>query len=143
MVLVRRLGKIDKFKKGIIALCCIGALSGGTYLYSYIAELNNYKTIVAGLQINELDLSQVKDGTFRGNCDAIFVAADVSVTVKDHKITEIQLIRHKTERGQTAEMIPAKVIKAQSLQVDTISGATNSSKVILKAIEIAVNSGRQ
>ncbi|NOW05431.1 uncharacterized protein with FMN-binding domain [Clostridium beijerinckii] len=30
------------------------------------------------------------------------------------------------------------VVKAQSLQVDTISGATNSSKTILKAIENAL-----
>lgn len=118
-------------------------MGGGAYLCSYISELNNYKTIITGIQINELNLSQVKDGTFLGSCDAIFVAADVSVTVKNHKITEIQLIRHKTERGQTAEIIPQKVVQAQSLQVDTISGATNSSKVILKAVETALHSGSQ
>ena len=134
---------MDKIKKSIIAIGCIGFLVGGAYLYSYIADLNNYKTVVAGLQINEPDLSQVQDGTFQGSCDTIFVAADVRVTVKDHKITDIQLIRHKTERGQKAEVIPEKVVKTQSLQVDTITGATNSSKVILKAIENALNSGRQ
>ena len=69
-------------------------------------------------------------------------AAKVSVTVKDNKITDITLLNHKNERGKPAEVIPEKVLKAQSLQVDTISGATNSSKVILKAIENALMSGK-
>lgn len=134
---------MSKFKKGMIAICCIGVLSGGIYLYSYISDLNSYKSIVAGLKIDEVNLSKVNDGTFQGSCDAILVAADVRVTVKDHKIIDIQLIRHKNERGQIAEVIPEKIINAQSLQVDTISGATNSSKVILKAIETALDSGKQ
>ncbi|MDO9547452.1 MAG: FMN-binding protein [Candidatus Marinimicrobia bacterium] len=33
------------------------------------------------------------------------------------------------------------MINAQSLQVDTISGATASSKVILEAIELALKNG--
>ena len=53
---------------------------------------------------------------------------------------EIVLIEHKNERGAAAEEITDKVIAAQSLQVDTISGATSSSKVVLKAIENALNS---
>lgn len=134
---------MDKFKKSMLVIGCIGVLSGGVYCYSYISALNNYQSIVAGLKIDEVDLSKVKDGTFQGSCDAIFVAADVSVTVKDHKIIDIRLIRHKTERGLSAEVIPEEVVDAQSLQVDTISGATNSSKVIIKAIETALESGEQ
>jgi uncharacterized protein with FMN-binding domain len=134
---------MDNLKKTIIVIICIGVLGGGLYLYSYISELNSYKSIVAGLTIDEVDLSQVKDGIFQGSCDAIFVAADVIVTVKSHKIIDCQLIRHKTERGQRAEVIPEKVVNAQSLQVDTISGATNSSKVILKAIETALDNGKR
>ena len=121
----------------------MGILGGGIYFYSYISDLNRYNSIVAGLKISEVDLSQVKDGTFQGSCDALFVAADVIVTVKSHKIINCQLIRHKTDRGQQAEVIPEKVVYAQSIQVDTVSGATNSSKVILKAIETALDSGKQ
>lgn len=68
------------------------------------------------------------------------VAADVSATVRNHKITDIKILRHKNERGQRAEVIPQRVLAAQSLKVDTVSGATNSSKVILKAIENALES---
>ncbi len=40
-----------------------------------------------------------------------------------------------------AEIITDKVIDTQSLQVDAISGATYSSKTILKAIENALKKG--
>ncbi|GAI95081.1 unnamed protein product, partial [marine sediment metagenome] len=36
-----------------------------------------------------------------------------------------------------------KVVEAQTLQVDAVSGATYSSKVILKAIENALNNANK
>jgi uncharacterized protein with FMN-binding domain len=134
---------MNNFKKSIIAVIGIVVLGGGIYLYMYFSNLNKYKSIVEGLKINTVDLAKVKNGTFEGSCDAILVGADVSVTVKDSKITDIKLLKHKTERGQKAEGIPEKVLQTQSLKVDTVSGATNSSKIILKAIEIALENGEK
>ena len=57
---------------------------------------------------------------------------------KQEKISNINILEHKNERGTPAEIIPKKVVDAQSLKVDVVSGATNSSKVILKAIENAL-----
>ena len=111
---------------------------GGKYLIS----VQNYKKTFSNLKISDVDLSKISDGKYTGSCDALYVAAEVSVTIKDHKITDIILLNHKTERGKSAEVIPGNVIKAQSLQVDTISGATNSSKVILKSIENALDSAK-
>ena len=48
------------------------------------------------------------------------------------------LQNQKESQGQGAEIIPEKVIEAQSLKVDSVSGATYSSKVILKAIQDAI-----
>ena len=67
-----------------------------------------------------------------------FIAAKVEVDIKDKKISNIKLLEHKNERGGKAEVIPERVVEAQSLKVDTISGATNSSKVILEAIQNAL-----
>lgn len=111
---------------------------GGKYLIS----VQKYKKTVKDIKISSVDLSKISDGKYTGSCDALYVAAEVSVTVKNHKITNIILLKHKTERGKQAEIITDKVMKAQSLQVDTISGATNSSKVILKSIENALDSAK-
>ena len=108
----------------------------------YGLELLNYKKTIKEIKIENVDLSTISDGKYTGSCDASYIAAEVSVTVKDHKITDISLLKHKNERGKPAEVIPQKVVETQNLKVDTISGATNSSKVILKAIENALISGK-
>lgn len=134
---------MDNNKKLIIAVVSIIVLFGGAYIAKYFFNMMKYKTIVKEVSISKVDLSKVPDGSFTGSFDAIFVGAKVNVTVQNHKIVDIKLINHKNERGQRAEVIPGKVVQAQSLQVDAVSGATNSSKVILKAIENALISGEK
>jgi len=132
---------MSNVKKIVLSAICIMILIIGVIGGNYLSSVQKYKTIIKELKISNVDLSKVNDGTYTGSCDAIYVAAKVSVTIKNHKIADIILLNHKYERGKPAEVIPANVVKAQSLKVDTISGATNSSKVILKSIENALKSG--
>lgn len=53
-------------------------------------------------------------------------------------LTGIDIIRHLNGLGSSAESIVDKIIEKQSLEVDAVSGATLSSKCILKAVENAV-----
>ncbi|WP_026881505.1 FMN-binding protein [Clostridium akagii] len=129
-------------KKIVITAVCIVALTVGIFGGRYIISVEKYKKTIKEIKIGTVDLSKISDGTYTGSFDAVYIAAKVSVTVKDNKITNIVLLNHKNERGKPAEVIPEKVVEAQSLQVDTISGATNSSKVILKSIENALESAK-
>ena len=126
------------FKKTLIGTLCLAVVValglGGKYLYDTV----QYQRMVAEIEIRTPDLSHLADGTYQGELDVGFIAAEVSVVVKDHTIAEITIVKHKNERGGPAEVIIDEVIATQSLEIDTISGATNSSKVILKAIEIAL-----
>ena len=97
---------------------------------------------LADTQIQNIDLTKVKDGTFEGKYQALPVAVEVKVTVANHKITGIELVKHTNGQGKAAEVIIEDVVSAQSLQLDVVSGATYSSKVILKAIEDALIKGR-
>lgn len=134
---------MSKTKKIILSSICIifiiGIIAGGKYLIS----VNNYQKAIKELTINNVDLSKISDGKYIGTYDADLISAKVSVTVKDHKIEEVDLLEHKNGKGKPAEIIPEMVVKAQSLKVDTISGATNSSKTILKAIENALVSSQK
>lgn len=103
--------------------------------------VNAYKEKIDETTITNVDLTKVSDGTYTGSYDATMVSAEVKVTIQDHKITDIVLVKHNNGKGAPAEVIPDKVKSAQSLDVDIVSGATSSSKVILKAIENALNSG--
>jgi len=88
--------------------------------------------------IGSVDLSLVKDGTWDGEQDNVGVA----VTVLNHRITSIDYTKTGwSSVGRKAQYIRNSIIQKQSLDVDVISGATISSKDILKAVEIALQKG--
>lgn len=59
-----------------------------------------------------------------------FIYAKAKVIVNQGEIKSIDIIKHKNHSGKEAEKVVNRVIKEQKIDVDTISGATNSSKVI-------------
>lgn len=93
---------------------------------------------LAHSEILDVNLASAEDGDYLGSYSVFPVSAEVRVTLKNHTISKIELLEHKNGQGQGAEIIPEKVAKAQSLKVDCVSGATYSSKVILKAIHNAL-----
>lgn len=131
-------------KKVVTVFVIVGVILAGYFgakgIQSYL-DLRKYQKQIEDIKIEDVNLSSIPDGTYVGKAEVLWIAAEVKVNVKDHKIVNIDLIRHKNERGAKAEVLPQKVVENQSLQVDAISGATNSSKVILKAIENALESG--
>lgn len=135
-----------KGRKGIAVKIVIGvvivALVAGIFLaVNYVMQLQEYKKRIADIAINNADLSKIPDGSYTGSYNAIMIAAKVRVDISDHVIKDIAILYHKNERGKKAEVIVNEVKSAQSLKVDTITGATNSSKVILKAVQNALNAG--
>ena len=94
------------------------------------------------LMIENVPVQQVKDGTYEGSTLIFPVTASVRVTVSGGKITNIVMLSHGHGPGHGADAILPRVIAAQSLEVDAVSGATYSSKVVLKAIETALKKGQ-
>lgn len=127
-----------KFMVILLAVTLAAALlAGGLYLKS----IRDYKAEVAALTFTEIDLSHVADGTYTGSCETGVVNAQVLVTVRNHTITDIQLLRHDNGRGTPAEAILGRMLQNQTTDVDTVSGATNSSRVLRKAVENALSQG--
>ncbi|MDF2611572.1 MAG: uncharacterized protein K0R92_3046, partial [Lachnospiraceae bacterium] len=62
------------------------------------------------------------------------VKASVQVTVLNHAITEVKILSHDNGKGKPAEAITNDIVVNNSLEVDTISGATYSSNVIRMAV---------
>ena len=91
------------------------------------------------IEVSDIDLSKVSDGTYSGSYTVFPVAVELKVTVVNHQITKIDIIKHENGKGKAAEAITGDVITKQSLKVDTVSGVTYSSKVILLAIEDALS----
>jgi uncharacterized protein with FMN-binding domain len=85
-----------------------------------------------------IDLESIADGEYTGRYTCGLVSARVSVTVQDHRITGIEILDHVYKRGKPGEGVIDSVIREQRLDVDVISGATISSKVILNSIGYAL-----
>jgi len=135
--------KKHKIIMGILVVVIIGAYFGITGFKSYIETIESNLDQLIDLKISHVDISKVADGTYPGSYKVFPIIAEVKVTVKNHEITGIELVKHRTGQGAPAEIIPSKVVEAQTLEVDTVSGATYSSKVILKAIENALNNANK
>jgi len=64
--------------------------------------------------------------------------------IKDNKIVNIQILEHRAWKGKKAELvIPRIIIEKQSTEVDAVSGATNSSRVIMNAVQRAIEKAYQ
>lgn len=118
-----------------ILMLVIGAVIAAAGLMSYAKK--NLEQL-AHTTISEVDLAGLENGVYTGSYKAFPVTAEVRVTINNHRITEIELVEHKNGQGAPAEVIPDRVVEEQTLGVEEVSGATYSSKVILKAIENAL-----
>lgn len=132
---------MKKYKRIIMGIAAAVLLVGLVVGGKYTLDLMYYKESMPKVKIGTIDVSAIEDGTYEGSYDARVISATVSVTVKDGKITDIKLLEHKNDKGVSAETIVNEILKEQSLDVDVVSGATNSSKTILKAVENALTSG--
>ena len=88
------------------------------------------------------DLSQLTDGRYVGSGDNGPVKVVVAVDVQSHAIAGVKILKHDNGRGSAANAITADVVSRQSVEVDTVAGATYSSDTILKAVETALSKGQ-
>jgi uncharacterized protein with FMN-binding domain len=95
------------------------------------------------IPIEDVDFTKVADGTYTGTFSYSKTPTTVEIAVKDHKIETLNILEHGTTdyAKKAVEGIEKNVLEAQSLKVDVITGASTSSKAILKALELALKKG--
>jgi uncharacterized protein with FMN-binding domain len=96
---------------------------------------------IRAIVIDDVDFSMVRDGIYAAEQANVPITARVAVTVAGGRVRSIQVLSHRHGPGRGAEAVTERVIAAQSLRVDAVSGATSSSKVMLAAIERALEQG--
>lgn len=80
-------------------------------------------------------------GTYEAEGTGIGGAVKVAVTVSETAIEKVEVLAHSETAGicdPAIERIPAAIAEKQSLAVDTVAGATITSKAILTAAEAAL-----
>ena len=94
------------------------------------------QTPVNGAPIDHVRLEDgVYEGSYRGGPNK----ASVRVTIENGNIVKIEILQHQAWRGHIAEAaVVERIIDHQSTKVDAVSGATNSSRVIMNAVQNAI-----
>jgi len=86
--------------------------------------------------------SAMTAGTYEAEAAGVFgEAVKVAVTVSETVIEKVEVVAHNETAGisdPAIEKIPAAIVAGQTLAVDTIAGATMTSKAILTAAEAAL-----
>lgn len=100
--------------------------------------MGNMVKNVKNISVSMPDLSNIQDGNYIGEYSITPVHVKVEVSVNNHQITDISILQHDNGLGSTAESIVNDIVEEQSLDIDAVSGATVSSKCILKAVENAI-----
>jgi len=88
---------------------------------------------------------RINDGIYTGKSRSGPNSATVRVTLKDGKIQGVEVLQHFASwKGRIVEeTIPRKIVSEQSTRVDAVSGATNSSVVLMNAVQDAIQKASQ
>lgn len=108
-------------------------------VYAFITMIflvSCWKAIVIGDDLSQFHL---RDGTYNGSSSHGPNKSVVRVTISGNRITLIEVLQSRgTKNSRVVQVIPGRIINQQSTRVDAVSGATNSSNVLMNAVQNAV-----
>lgn len=133
------MGKSKKALKVFGIVVGVFIIFFGFMFSSFIAKAKEGEKILEATTFTSMNASEVSDGIYIGEFKAGLVSAKVEVTVYNGIITDIELLEHQNGKGSPAEVILQDIVMKQSTEVNIVSGATYSSKVIRKAVENALS----
>ncbi|MCC8102437.1 MAG: FAD-binding protein [Clostridiales bacterium] len=107
-------------------------------------------SLALGISVQATESAEVQDdsttaytaGTYQGSAGGRGGDITVEVTLSDSAIEAIEIVEHQETPGISdlpLSRIPEEIIQYQSLDVDTISGATLTSNGIINAVADALN----
>jgi uncharacterized protein with FMN-binding domain len=126
--------KIKKIiKRTVLVILIVIAGFVGAFAFMVLGIQHTYNAI------EPLKLDQTADGTYSGKGGGFIVSAKLDVTVKNHRIEDIQVIRQVSGSGYEALDTIPRILEKQEAKVDAVSGATYSSKAIMSAVYDALD----
>jgi uncharacterized protein with FMN-binding domain len=124
------------FLKIILSIVIVFVLVAGGGMFFLTRGLDTGSKMV----INNVNTTELNDGTYTGKYSAGRWTNEVSVIIKDRKITKINIVKDiLLPMPEVTKNLINKVIEKQDTKVDAISGSTVTCKAYLKSIENALN----
>jgi uncharacterized protein with FMN-binding domain len=86
-----------------------------------------------------------KDGVYDGKGEGVHGDVKMSVEIKGGKIEKVNVVSQSETAGisdAAFEQVPSAIVKKQSAEVETVAGATVSSKAIITAVKEALGKAK-
>lgn len=128
----------DSIQQRILLIVILMSFVGVIVLFNYLKSVSDYQQAIEDITFGEINVTGIADGNYIGECNVNFIYAKVEVAVHNGIIEKITILEHKNERGSSAETVVDRIVSEQKIDVDAVSGATNSSIVLKKAVENAL-----
>lgn len=122
------------FKKCVLIVIWGVTLFGVGFGISFYRGVGKKYDKVQEIPIEEISVEGLADGTYTGEYTFETLYAKVQVIVKGEEIKKIVLEDFVTEKGEDAAGIVSSIVENQSVMVDDVSKATDSSRVIKLAV---------
>jgi uncharacterized protein with FMN-binding domain len=91
---------------------------------------------VRQMDIQNVDINSIQDGEYIGSYSYSGFEYKVKTIVSAQKILDIEILQNRdTEHARCAEGVLTEILKRQTPNVDAISGATTTSRALMKAVE--------
>lgn len=119
-------------------IACVLLIAALSYFFILKPRLMAYEYI-RGMTIAAIDIKKISNGIYNGEFVYSDVECAVRVKISDGKIENIEIVKNASnDLAKKAEKICGRVVGTQSLQVESITGASTTSKAILKSLENAL-----
>ncbi len=117
----------------------VDSVSGATYTSKAVLEA--VEKAVSGAAEPAEEAGDYIDGTYRAQVDSFGGLLEIEVVVEGGRIEAVNVLKHADTPGisdPAYETVPKAIVEANSAQVEAASGATVSSKAIMRAVEQAL-----
>lgn len=132
----RKLRFTLKQKSKILIIGSLIILTGGIGVLSSLS-LERYRN----MPIGNTDIALLPNGIYQGEARVGGFTYRVEARVIDHRLTGVKILKNRTSNyARFAEGIIPRIIKHQNANVRAITGATTTSKALMKAVENALAS---
>lgn len=114
-------------------------VSIGLGILGYL-DLERYRN----MEIKDPDLSLISDGTYVGADTYAGFTYKIECIVMGHQLIDVRVMENRdSPYARYAEGIIPRILKHQSPNVDGITGATTTSKCLMKACELALEGAKR
>jgi len=126
-------------RKTVLIIATTGILIGLLFMAASFFNLQRIRSMT----IKEPDLKGLENGTYIGRAEVGGFSYVVEVIMTNHRIEDIKVLKNRNSSyARWAETVIYKILRYQTLKVDAVTGATTSSKALMKAVSNSLQSDK-